>query len=145
MRTFVVGLAVAGALVACSNSNDVGIAAKLSVDKHQAQWAQRTFSSYEFDLVQQKFGGTSDVHLTVSGTTIESVIDNATHQPPTVDVGYVTVDGLFELAQDAFGQKNTTLQMEFNEQYGYPTSVEISSNTPGGPYSAHLSNLVPLP
>jgi FtsP/CotA-like multicopper oxidase with cupredoxin domain len=145
MRTFVVGLAAAGALIACTNTNDVSVTAKLSLNKHQAQWEQRTFSSYEFDLVQEKFGGTSDVHVTVHGTTIASVIDNATHEPPTVDRGWVTVDDLFADAQAAFGQKNTTLQMEFNEQYGYPTTVEISSNTPAGPYSAHLSNLVPLP
>jgi hypothetical protein len=145
MRSFLVGIAVAGALSACSNSNDVSDAAKLSLDKHQAQWSHRAFSTYEFDLVQQKLGTTSDVHVAVNGSTIESVIDNTTHQPPIVDAGYVSVDDLFTMAQAAFTQKNSILQMEFNEQYGYPTLITISSNDPGSSYSAQLSKLTPSP
>ena len=143
MRTFFVGLAVAGVLAACSSTTDVSVAALASLNRHQALWEQRTFSSYSFDLVQEKFGQTSNVHITVNGTTIVSVIDNTTGVPPVVDAGYVTIDDLFAMAQSVFGQKNTTLQMEFNEQYGYPTLVAISSSTPAGPYSAAVSNLAP--
>jgi Family of unknown function (DUF6174) len=143
VRSFLVGLAVAGALLACSGSTDVSVAALVSLNRHQAQWEQRTFSSYSFDLFQEKFGGTSNVHITVNGTTIVSVIDNTTGEPPVVDAGYPTVDELFATAQAAFGQKSTTLRMEFNEQYGYPTVVQISSNTPAGPYSAQVSSLAP--
>jgi hypothetical protein len=95
MRSFLVVLAVAGALLACRSVNDVAAGAKASLDRHQAQWGQRTFTSYSFGLVQQKFGGTSIVHVTV------------------------------------------------NEQYGYPTLLEITSRTPAGPFSAQLSNLTP--
>ena len=129
MRTFLVGLALAGALIACSSTTDVSVAALASLNRHQALWEQRTFTSYSFDLVQEKFGLTSNVHVTVSGTTIVSVIDNATGEPPVVDAGYVTIDDLFALAQSVFGQKSTTLQMEFNEQYGYPTLVAIDDPT----------------
>jgi hypothetical protein len=143
MRSFLVGLAVAGALIACSTVNDVDAGAKTSLDQHQAQWGQRTFTSYAFDLVQQKLGITSNVHVSVNGTTIVSVIDKNTGQPPVVDVVYPTIDGLFAQAQAALGQKSTTLQVEFNEQYGYPTSVVITSLSPAGPYSVQLSNLTP--
>jgi hypothetical protein len=93
VRSVLVGLAVAGALAACSSANDVTTAAKASLDRHQAQWEQRT------------------------------------------------IDELFADAQAALGQKHTTLQMDFDEQYGYPTVLVINSRTPAGPYSAQLSNL----
>jgi hypothetical protein len=143
VRSFLVGLAVTGALIACSSSTDVSVAAMVSLNRHQAQWAQRTFSSYSFDLVQQKFGGTSTVHIEVTGTTIVSVIDKTTGEPPVVDAGYPTIDELFATAQAVFGQKGTTLQMEFNEQYGYPTLVAINNTNPAGPYSAQVSNFAP--
>ena len=143
MRSFLVGLAIAGALIACTGTTDVSVAALASLNRHQAQWAQRNFSSYSFDLFQEKFGGTSNVHITVNGTTIVSVLDNPTGEPPVVDAGYPTIDELFATAQAVFGQKSTTLRMEFNEQYGYPTVVQINSNTPAGPYSAQVSNLAP--
>jgi hypothetical protein len=143
VRTFLVGLALACSLIACSSSTDVSVAALVSLNRHQAQWEQRTFSSYSFDLVQEKFGRTANVHVAVNGTTIVSVIDNTTDEPPAVDAGYPTIDELFATAQAAFGQKSTTLRMEFNEQYGYPTVVAINNLNPAGPYSAAVSNLAP--
>ena len=144
MRSFLVGLAIAGALIACSSSTDVSVAAMVSLNRHQAQWEQRTFSSYSFDLVQQKFGGTSNVHVAVNGTTIVSVLDNTTGEPPVVDAGSPTIDDLFATAQAVFGQQHTTLQMEFNEQYGYPTLIMADDpGTPAGPYSAQVTNLAP--
>lgn len=144
MRTFLVDLAVAGTLIACSSTTDVGVAALVSLNRHQAQWEQRSFSSYSFDLVQQKFGRLSNVHVAVNGTTIVSVIDNTTGAPPVVDAGYPTIDELFAMAQSVFGQKGETLKMEFNEQYGYPTLLTADDpGTPAGPYSAAVSNLAP--
>jgi len=58
-----------------------------------------------------------------------------------VDAGYPTIDELFATAQAVFGQKGETLQMEFNEQYGYPTLVAIDNSNPAGPYSAQVSSL----
>jgi Family of unknown function (DUF6174) len=145
MRAFFVGVAVAGAIAACSSVNDVQIAAKQSLDRHQALWGQRTFSSYSFDLSQLKSGSTTNVHITVNGTTIASVIDTSTGMPPVVDVGYPTIDDLFTRAQAAFGQKNTTLQMDFNEQYGYPTLLATNTTTSVEPYTATVSNFAVIP
>lgn len=145
MRAFLVGVAVLGALVGCSSSTDVSAAAKASLDRHQALWGQRAFNSYAFDLDLQDVSFASSVHITVNGTTIATVIDNTTGQPPTVAYQYPTIDDLFATAQAAFGKKNTTLQMDFNEQYGYPTVLVITSLTAAGPYSAHLSNFSVLP
>jgi hypothetical protein len=145
MRAFLVGVAVASALVACSSSTDVTTAAKASLDRHQALWGQRAFSSYAFDLDLQDVTFTSSVHVTVNGAAVVSVIDKTTGLPPTVAYQYPTIDDLFATAQAAFGRKNTTLQMDFNEQYGYPTVLIVTSNTAAGPYSAHLSNFSASP
>jgi Family of unknown function (DUF6174) len=143
MRAIVVGLALVGALLGCSNSNDLNAGVKLSLDEHQTRWEQRTFQSYEFDLVQSKLGATTDVHITVNGTTIVSIIDNTTGEPPEVDAGWPTIDELYSDAQSALGVHNLSVQVEFNEQYSYPSLVSINSNDPGGPYSAEVSNLAP--
>jgi hypothetical protein len=145
MRALLVSLAVAGALVACSNSNDVTSGAKQTLDRNQALWAQRTFGSYKYDLSLQDLTFTSDVHVTVNGTSIVSVIDTATGEPPTVEYDYPTIENLFATAQAAFGQRNTTLQMDFNAQYGYPTVLIVTTSTSVGPYAARVSNLVPIP
>jgi Family of unknown function (DUF6174) len=79
----------------------------------------------------------------VNGTTIVSVIDNTTGEPPVVDAGYATIDDLFATAQAEFAQHSAMLRMEFNEQYGYPTLVDINSINPAGPSSAQVSNLAP--
>lgn len=140
MRAFLVGVAVVSVLIGCSSSTDVSAAAKASLDRHQALWGQRTFASYAFDLDLQDVSFASSVHVTVNGTTVTSVIEKSTGQPPAGAYQYPTVDDLFATAQAAFGQKNTTLQMDFNEQYGYPTVLVITSLTAAGPYSAHLAN-----
>jgi hypothetical protein len=145
MRSILVGLALAGALLGCSSVSDVSVAAQLSLDLHEAKWKQRTFTSYTCDLVQQRFGFTSNVRITVHDTTIVSVVDNTTGLPPEANVGWTTIDGLYADAQSVVGSKNTTLQVEFNEQYSYPTLVSMSNNDPGGPYTAQVSNLSPLP
>ena len=144
MRAFVVGLALAGALVACSSSTDVRASAKQTLDKNQAIWEQRTFGSYRYDLSLQDVGFTADVRITVNGTTVTSVVDT-TGAPVTDDYHYPTIDDLFATAQTAFEQGNTTLQMEFNQQYGYPLTLIVTTNSGDAPYSAHASNLVPIP
>jgi len=145
MRSILLGLALAGALLACRSVSDVSVGAQLSLDLHEAKWKQRTFTSYTCDLAQERFGVRSNVHITVHDTTIVSVIDNATGLPPQVDLGSTTIDGLYAAAQSVVGSKYTTLEIEFNEQYSYPTLVSMSNNDPGGPYTAQVSNLSPLP
>ena len=144
MRAFLVGLAVAGAFVACNNSNDVTKGAKQTLDRNQALWGQRTFGSYAYDLSLQDGSFANDVHITVNGTTVVSVVDTA-GVPVADDYQYPTIDDLFATAQGAFGQRNTTLQMDFNQQYGYPTTLVVTTTTAVAPYSAISSNLQPIP
>jgi hypothetical protein len=143
MRLFFVSMLVACALVACNSVNDVAVSAQLSLDSHQAKWKQSNYQSYSFDIVQQKFSSNTNVHVTVSGNSIVSVIDNKTGQPPEINWGWPTIDELYDDAQSAMDAKNVDVRMEFDDQYNYPTLLEITANTPGGPYSAAVSNLTP--
>jgi hypothetical protein len=145
MRAFLVCLAVAGALVACGNPEDVTSGAKQTLDRNQALWAQRTFGSYEYDLSLQDDALVSAVHITVSGNTVVHVVKLASDEPPNDGYAYPTIDDLFATAQAAFGQKNTTLQMDFNQPYGYPTTLVVTTNSAVGPYSAHVLRFVPMP
>jgi len=145
MRSVLVGLALASALLGCSSVSDVSVASQLSLDLHEAKWKQRTFTSYTCDLAQERFGIRSNVHMTVQDPTIVSVIDNSTGLPPEINLGWTTIDGLYAAAQSVVGSKYTALNVEFNEQYSYPTLVSMTNNDPGGPYTAQVSNFSPLP
>ena len=144
MRSFLVGIAVAAVVAACGADNSLTAGQLESLNSHEALWAQRSFTEYSFDLDQTKFGLTSKVHVVVDGTTIVSVVDRTTGEPPEPDAGYVTIDELFSMAESSFGENNTRLQVEFNQQLGYPTLVQISNINPGGGYAASVSNLAPI-
>ncbi len=146
MREVLFSLFAAATLSACSSSNSLTEQAKVALNEHQAQWEQRTFTSYSYDLFQKQFAAeTTDVHITVNGTTVVSVVDKNTGQPPTGDATWPTIDDLYAAAQQAINAKGTTLSVEFDTQYSYPTLVAISSQTRGGPYEAHASHLTPSP
>jgi hypothetical protein len=144
MRTFVVGFAVAAVLSACGDS--VGVAEQAELARHEAQWQERTFHSYDFDLVEDKFGSTYNLHVSVRADSVAQIIDNDTGQPPIFQVGAMTVDDVFADANSTITSKSVKVGLEFDEQYGYPTLYTVRSiaNTPGGPFSAALSNLTPV-
>ena len=144
MRAFFAGLAIAAALAACSSSTDVTTSAKQTLDRNQALWGQRTFGSYGYDLSLRDAAFSADVHITVNGTTVVSVVDTA-GVPVTDDYHYPSIDDLFATAQAKFGQPNTTLQMEFDQQLGYPLTLIVSTASAGDVYSAHASNLAAIP
>lgn len=146
MRAFVVSLVVAGALAACGGDGPVSVAAQVELAQHEALWQQRGFHSYTFDLVQQQFGGTENVHVTVQADSVAGVIDNETGMPPVQPMGTPTVDDLFADANGAITHKELSVGLEFNDQIGYLTLYTVNSrlNNPGGPYSAKISNLTPV-
>ncbi|HEV7705122.1 MAG TPA: DUF6174 domain-containing protein [Gemmatimonadaceae bacterium] len=144
MRTFVVFFAVAAVLSACSDS--VGVSEQAELARHEAQWQQRTFHSYDFDLAKQVLGSNVNLHVSVRADSVAGVIDNDTGQPPVFDAGAMTVDEVFADANSTITSKQVKVGLQFDEQYGYPTLYTVRSiaNTPGGPFSATLSNLTPV-
>lgn len=143
MRSFVVGLAVLGSLAACDSSTATN-ANPLTLAQRQAQWEHRSFHSYTYDYVNAAPIGNANVHVTVTADAVTSVIDATTGAPPLFDLHIPTVDGLFSIAQSVIGQKHTTVTLEFDSHFGYPTQVSAFSNNPGGGYDAHASNLQPI-
>jgi len=146
MRAFVVSLVIAGALAACGGDGPLSVAAQVELTQHEALWHQREFHSYDFDLVKQQFGQTNNLHVSVRADSVDHIVDNDTGLPPVFPVGALTVDDVFADANGAITHKNLHVSLEFDEQYGYPTLYTVSSiqNNPGGPFSAALSNLVPV-
>lgn len=146
MKAFVVGLLIAGALVGCSGDSPVGVASQAEVTQNETQWQQEDIHSYDFDLRTEGLGQIHDFHIGVRADTIASVIDNVTGLPPEYTVAAMTVDDVFAEANAAMADTSLIVHLEFDEQYGYPTVFTLGSifKTPGGPFSAKLSNLVPV-
>jgi hypothetical protein len=145
MRSIVVCLAVAAAAAGCGSDTVFGIGEQGSLARHEQQWKSQSLHAYEFDLVQDKLGQTSNVRVTVMADTIYSVVDKDTGLPPAFYAGYPTVDDLFASARAALSAKSVTVTLEYDEHLGYPTrfSAVSNANDPGGrPYSAQVSNLV---
>lgn len=145
MRAFVVGFMMAGALVGCNGSGPLSVAAQVEVTQNEARWKERSFHSYDFDLQTQAIGQNHNLHVGVRADTVASVVDNDTGQS-ALPVNGMTVDDVFADANSAITNENLRVTLEFDEQYGYPTLYTVGSvvNTPAGPYTARLSNLVPV-
>lgn len=143
MRSFVVGLAILGSLVAC-DSTTASNANPLTLAQREAQWEHRSFHSYTFDYVNNAPLGHANVHVVVTADAVTSVIDATTGEAPEFDVTIPTIDGLFAIARSVVGEKNATVQLEFDSHFGYPTQISAFNNNPGGGYDAHASNLQPI-
>jgi Family of unknown function (DUF6174) len=146
MKALVVSLMIAGALVGCGDG-PVSVAEQVELTQHEGLWQQQGIHSYDFDLVTQQLGQTHDLHVGVRADTVASIVDNDTGLPPVFPVSAMTVDEVFTDANSAIANKKLKVTLEFDDQYGYPTLFTMGSieNTPGGPFSAKLSNLVPVP
>jgi hypothetical protein len=144
MRPFVVCLAVLASLTACDGSSSTsatGIGLELSI--HKAQWAKRGFHDYAYDYANAGPIGAANVHVTVRADTVESLIDATTGMAPAFPLSVPTIDALFGIADAALGAKHTTVKLEFDSQFGYPTLVSAVDDNPGGPFVARVSNLQP--
>lgn len=143
MRSFVVGLAVLGSLAAC-DSTTASNANPLVLAERQAQWNHRSFHSYSFDYVNAEPIGQANVHVIVTADAVTSVIDATTGLPPQLNLNVPTIDGIFDIARGVIDQKHSTVTLEFNSEFGYPSHVSAFDNNPGGGYNARVSNLQPI-
>ena len=145
MRTFVVCLAVMGSLTACDGSSSTSAVHgnRLPLSMHEAQWAKRGFHDYAFDYTNAGPIGAANVHVTVRADTVASLIDATTGMAPAFPVFAPTIDALFGVADAALSAKHTTVNLEFDSQFGYPTLVSAANSNPGGPFVARVANLQP--
>lgn len=142
MRIPIVSLVIAGALLACGGDSPTSVSSQVALAQHEALWQHAGIHAYEFDFEEQKFGGDYHLHITVRGDTITNMIDNETGEPPLGPVSPWTIDSLFTHANKAITDDGLNVELEFNDQVGYPTFYAVSSkaNNPGGPFSAKVSN-----
>ena len=147
MRAIFVTLATATVLAACSCDGPVSVAAQVDLTQHEALWHQRDFHSYSFDLAQVRLASTGNFHVTVRADTVAGVLDNQTGLPPVNPPFVSTIDDLFVDANHAITDDKVNIDLEFNDQIGYPTVYAVSSKLgdPGGPFSARISNFVANP
>ena len=142
MRSLVVCLVYAIAVIACDTTRPVTAADRAALQQHEDQWAQRTFHSYVFDYSETQISTNYNVRITVQDDTVATVIDLNTGKPPTTPRTWPTMDALFNEANFAVRQGGVTL--EYNDQYGYLTLFSIQNNNPGGQFLVRVSNLQPL-
>src|SRR5450432_1063877 len=144
MRPFVVCLAVLASLTACDGSSStsaIGLSLDLSI--HKAQWSKRGFHDYTYDYANAGPLSAANVHVTVRADTVASLIDTTTGMAPEFPLSVPTIDALFGIAGAALSAKNTTVNIESDSQFGYPTVVSASNSNPGGGFAARVSNLQP--
>lgn len=144
MRPFLVCLAVLASLAACDGSSSTsatGIGLELSI--HEAQWSKRSFHDYTYDYVNAGPLGRANVHVTVRADTVASLIDATTGMAPEFPLSVPTIDALFGIAGAALSAKHTTVYLDFDSHFGYPTLVSAVDDNPGGPFVARVSNLQP--
>lgn len=144
MRSFLVSLAMASALVACNPTKAVSDADKAALQAHEAQWGARSFHSYSFDYSEAQFSTNYNVHITVQADTVAEVLDSQTGQPPAVPRTWPTIDGLFNEADLVVEEGGFSISLEYDDQYGYPTLFDVQSRNPGGGLIARTSNLQPI-
>jgi len=134
-----------GSLTACDGSSSTGAfhGNRLELSMHEAQWAKRGFHDYTFDYTNEGPLFEANVHVTVRADTVASLIDATTGMAPQFPVFVPTIDALFGIADAALSAKNTTVNFEFDSQFGNPTLVSAWDNNPGGPFVATVANLQP--
>ena len=101
------------------------------LDQALALWAANSTSDYTFEFNWVCFcirEWVSPVTLSVSGGEVVSAVFVESGEPVT-DVNqlasYETIDGLFQLLQDAIDQSAESIQVEFDPIDGYPVSAFI--------------------
>ena len=92
---------------------------------YRTLWEAQRLTDYTFDVVRNCYClGRADVRVTVKGGVITSVTELASevaHDPEF----FRTIDGLFDLVQDAYDRDAHEVQVEFDPGRGYPTRIWI--------------------
>ncbi|HEX2571231.1 MAG TPA: DUF6174 domain-containing protein [Polyangia bacterium] len=122
LATLLIGL-FAGA---CGDGDKTGYDDLL---RNRALWESKNIKNYEYQFQWVCFclvERTTPVRVTVEKNQITRVV--TTEQRRDIDrkqfTEYQTIDGLFDLITDAY-RRAEDVRVEYNETYGYPTSVYI--------------------
>ena len=98
--------------------------------EQRALWAAQGLTDYTFDVKKVCYCPAylvADVRITVVGGVITGVTDIATGDAlgPDLMEYFRTINGLFDLVQDAYNRNAHEVQVEFDPSRGYPTRIWI--------------------
>ena len=108
-------------LVACASPTTP----KNDLAYYRTLWESQRLTDYRFDVSKVcycQFVG--DVRVTVINGVITGVTEIASEVARDPD-GYPTIDGFFDLVQDAYDRDAYEVQVEFDPDRGYPTRIWI--------------------
>ena len=93
--------------------------------EYRALWEAQNLTDYTFAVVRSCFcWPIADVRVTVKGVVITGVTELASevaHDPEL----FRTIDGLFDLVQDAYDRDAHEVRVDFNSSRGYPIRIWI--------------------
>ena len=110
-------------LAACGGDSTTAPANHLG--EQRALWASQDLTDYTFDVSRVcycQFVG--DVRVTVKDGVITGVTELASEVARDPET-FRTIDGLFDLVQDAYVRDAHEVQVEFDPSRGYPTRIWI--------------------
>ena len=110
-------------LAACGGDSTTAPANHLG--EQRALWASQGLTDYTFDVVRICYCQfVSDVRVTVKDGVITGVTELASEVARDPET-FRTIDGLFDLVQDAYDRDAHEVQVEFDPSRGYPTRIWI--------------------
>jgi hypothetical protein len=118
------------------------------LDQARAQWRAQAIVDYTFVFSRGCFCVTEyrePVTVTVRGRTIESVV-SVEAGAPRDPAGYPTVEGLFDLVQNAIDEDADAIRTEYDPARGYLRSayLDISERIADEEMSVEVQSLTPL-
>ena len=112
-------------LLAACGSDSPTATVNRSLTEQRALWVSEDLADYSFDVSRVcycQFVG--DVRVTVKNRVITDVTELASEIARDPD-NFRTINGLFDLIQDAYNQNAHEVQVEFHPNRGYPTRIWI--------------------
>ena len=110
-------------LAACGSDSPTAPANRLG--EQRALWAAQGLTDYTFDVTKVCYcQSVGDVRVTVKGGVITGVTELASEVARDPET-FRTIDGLFDLVQDAYERDAHEVQVEFDPNRGYPTRIWI--------------------
>jgi hypothetical protein len=110
-------------LAACGGDSTTAPTNRL--DEQRALWASQGLADYTFDVRKVCYCQFVDgVRVTVKDGVITGVTELASEVARDPE-NFMTIDGLFDLVQDAYDRDAHEVQVEFDPSRGYPTRIWI--------------------
>ena len=98
------------------------------LSEQRALWEAQGLQNYTYDVQRVCFCPFREgVRVTVSNGSVAGATDLATGEvlEPSEVQFYLTIDGLFDLVQNAYDRNAHEVQVEFDPSRGYPTRIYI--------------------